>query len=90
MKYVVTVHLPCTAEEYIFLKDHPPYKKYQVRHNAVLVRVSKRKPRSLTTHGFVCRADVSNLNHPSVLRLSPVPIHSSTASDPTSLKTSSP
>jgi|AntAceMinimDraft_11_1070367.scaffolds.fasta_scaffold279948_1 hypothetical protein len=31
MKFVITTHVPCTAEEYIVLKDCPEYKTFQVR-----------------------------------------------------------
>lgn len=32
MKYTITTHMPCTAEEYIMLKDCPEYKAFQVQH----------------------------------------------------------
>ena len=31
MKYIITTYMPCTAEEYIVLKDDIDYKNFQVR-----------------------------------------------------------
>jgi hypothetical protein len=67
VKYCIAVHLPCTAEEYMVLKDDPEYVRYQlgVVGARELSRVSE-----LGADGFVTQTIVNrpNIAVPRVLR----------------------
>ena len=67
VKYCIAVHLPCTAEEYMILKDDPDYVRYQlgVVGARELSRVSE-----LGADGFVTQTIVNrpNIAVPRVLR----------------------
>ena len=67
VKYCIVVHLPCTAEEYMILKDDPEYVRYQlgVVGARELSRVSE-----LGADGFVTQTIVNrpNIAVPRVLR----------------------
>ena len=67
VKYCIVVHLPCTAEEYMILKDDPEYVRYQLGEVGAreLSRVSE-----LGADGFVTQTIVNrpNIAVPRVLR----------------------